>query len=181
MKKKIIAVFLIALQLCMTSCGKSSGSSTEFPASASTQDIAVSENKSTSESETEAGSNTAYSDYDIDLTQLSSTMVYSQVYDMVNNSDDYVGKIVKAKGSFSYFQDEQTGNEYYAVLINDATACCSQGIEFVLDGEYTYPDDYPSIGTEITVVGKFNYYKEDYYTYCQLTDATMKVDNSLSW
>jgi len=92
----------------------------------------------------------------------------------------YLGKTVKAKGPFSYFQ-ETDGREFFAVLISDATACCSQGIEFVLDGDHSYPADYPAIGTDITVVGKFNYYKEDYYTYCQLLDADMEVDQSLSW
>lgn len=118
-------------------------------------------------------------DIDIDLTQLNSTMVYAQVFDMVNNGDNYIGKTVKAKGPFSYYQ-EPDGREFFAVIISDATACCSQGIEFVPDGDYTYPDDYPAIGTEITVIGKFNSYKEDIYTYIQLTDATMEVDTSLS-
>lgn len=118
---------------------------------------------------------------DIDLTVLGSNMVYSQVYDMVTNSDDYVGKVVKATGSFAYYKDENTGNEYFAVLISDATACCSQGIEFVLDGDYTYPDDYPELGTELTVVGEFNYYKEDYSTYCQLLHAEMTDKKQLSW
>ena len=67
-------------------------------------------------------------------------------------------------------------------MISDATACCSQGIEFVLDGNYSYPEDYPSIGTEITVVGKFNYYTEDdFYTYCQLLNAEMQVNDKLTW
>lgn len=117
---------------------------------------------------------------DIDLTQLDSNMVYAQVADLVNNGDKYLGKTVKAKGPFSYFQ-ETDGREFFAVLISDATACCAQGIEFIWEGDHSYPDDYPSIGTEITVVGKFNYYKEDFYTYCQLLDADMEVDDSLSW
>ena len=48
--------------------------------------------------------------------------------------------------------------------------------------ELQYPDDYPSIGTEITVVGKFNYYTEDdFYTYCQLLNAEMEVNDKLTW
>lgn len=117
-------------------------------------------------------------EYDVDLTQLSASMVYAQVYDMVNNGDNYLGKTVKAKGPFSYFQ-ETDGREFFAVIISDATACCSQGIEFVLDGDYSYPDDYPDVGTEITVVGRFNYYKEGFYTYCQLLDAHIEEDTSL--
>ncbi len=111
------------------------------------------------------------SGYDVDLTNMSSSVVYATVYDMVYTSDNYVGKTVKVRGPFSYFQDPQTGNEYFAVLVNDATACCSQGIEFVLDGDYSYPDDYPEINTEITIAGKFNYYKEGYNTYVQLQNA----------
>jgi len=118
---------------------------------------------------------------DIDLTKLDANMIYAQVADMVNNGDSYLGKTVKVKGPFSYFQ-ESDGREFFAVLISDATACCSQGIEFVLDGNYSYPEDYPSIGTEITVVGKFNYYTEDdFYTYCQLLNAEMEVNDKLTW
>ena len=49
-------------------------------------------------------------------------MVYAQVYDMVANPDDYMGKSIRVKGPFSYFKDSQTGNEYFAVLVSDATA-----------------------------------------------------------
>jgi len=119
-------------------------------------------------------------EYDVDLTQLNSSMVYAQVYDMINQPDSYKGKTVKAKGNFAYFKDGVTEKEYFAVLISDATACCSQGIEFVLDGEHTYPNDYPAIDSEITVTGKFDYYKEDGNTYVQLTDAKLE-EGKLSW
>ena len=115
-----------------------------------------------------------YRDTDIDLTVMSGTMVYAQVSDMVYNCDQYVGKVVKAKGPLSYYKDEETGKEYLAVLISDATACCAQGIEFVC-GDRSYPEDYPEIGTEIAVTGVFNYYTEGYYTYVELQDAYMEV------
>ena len=110
-------------------------------------------------------------EYDVDLTTLSTSMIYGQVYDMVYNPEDYLGKTVKMRGPFAYYRDEATGNEYFAVLITDAMACCSQGIEFVLDGDYTYPDDYPELNTEITVVGRFNSYKEVSIPYSQLVGA----------
>ena len=108
---------------------------------------------------------------DIDLTALSSSMIYAQVYDMVYKSDEYTGKSVKVKGPFSYFKDANTGKEYFSVSVSDISACCSQAIEFVLKDERKYPDDYPALDTEITVVGNFHCYKEGVYTYCQLTDA----------
>ena len=122
-------------------------------------------------------SSTAECNYDIDLTQTNSNMIYAQVADMINNDDNYLGKTVKVKGPFSYFQ-ETDGREFFAVIISDATACCSQGIEFVLDGDHSYPEDYPEINTEIVVTGEFNYYKEGFVTYCQLLHANTKVDVS---
>jgi len=110
----------------------------------------------------------------LDLTALSSTMVYSEVYNMMNTPDDYMGRMVKMKGSFSIYEDESTGKIYYACIIADATACCSQGMEFVLKEARNYPEDYPSLGTEITVKGTFGTYQEGDYTYCQLSDAVME-------
>ena len=98
-------------------------------------------------------------------------MVYAQCYDMVYNPANYEGKTVRVRRPFAYFLDEDTNKEYFAVLISDATACCSQGIEFVLAGEHTYPDDYPEMDTVITVVGKFNSYEENGSPYVQLLDA----------
>ena len=72
---------------------------------------------------------------DIDLTQLSSSMIYAQVYDMVYKADEYTGKTVKVRGPFGYFRDANTGNEYFSVNVSDISACCSQTVEFVLKDE----------------------------------------------
>jgi hypothetical protein len=113
-------------------------------------------------------------EFDVDLTTLDSNMVYAQCYDMVYNPDKYTGKTIRAKGPFAYYLDPETNQEYFAVLISDATACCSQGIEFVLEGEHTYPDDYPEESTEITVVGTFRFYEENGSPYVQLKDARIE-------
>ncbi len=110
---------------------------------------------------------------DVDLTQLSSTMVYSEVYNMMTVPEDYIGKKVKMTGAFSVYHDEQQDINYYACIIQDATACCSQGMEFVLTDSYTYPDDYPAEGEEVTVVGTFDTYEEGEYTYCTLRNAEL--------
>lgn len=112
---------------------------------------------------------------DLDLTALSSTMVYSEVYNMMNTPDDYVGKTVKMTGTTSTYYDEATDTKYYACVIADAAACCSQGLEFVLD-ESEYDDgDYPSDGENIEVLGKFETYQENGLTYCHLTGSEMKI------
>ena len=110
---------------------------------------------------------------DVDLTKLSSTMVYSEVYNMMYTPDDYIGKTVKMKGQFSYYEDPETKAQYFACIIADATACCSQGLEFILSGEHTYPNDYPEVDSEITVTGTFETYKENGSQYCRLKNATL--------
>ena len=61
------------------------------------------------------------------------------------------------------------------MLISDATACCAQGIEFVLAGEHTYPDDYPELGSEIVIHGIFNTYEYETGAYVQLRDAVLET------
>ena len=100
-------------------------------------------------------------------------MVYSEVYNMMCEPDKYIGKTIKMNGLFTVYHDKSTGNKYFSCIIQDATACCSQGIEFVWKGDHSYPDDYPEPGTEIVVTGTFDTYTEDDIVYCQLLDAEL--------
>ena len=116
---------------------------------------------------------------DVDLTVLSSTMVYSEVYNMLyNDPAHYLGKTVKARGGFSIYQLVTDGvlqpdPVSYACIISDAAACCAEGMEFVLEGDLTYPDDYPELGTEITVIGEFQSYEENGMTWYHLVNARL--------
>lgn len=110
---------------------------------------------------------------DYDLTGMNSDMVYATVYQMMVNPDDYIGKTVKMSGPF-YPYTNADGTVYYpACIIEDALACCAQGMEFVVT-DARYPDDYPEMGTEITVIGTFETYQEDGYLYCHLIDAVLE-------
>ena len=108
---------------------------------------------------------------DLDLSEMSGTVVYAQVYDMMAEPEAYLGSRVRVKGRLSYYRDEESGKEYFAAVIADATACCAQGIEFVWAGTHRYPDDYPPLDTEVTVTGVFDTYDEDGITFVQLKDA----------
>jgi hypothetical protein len=121
-----------------------------------------------------SGHEDASSGVDVDLTQLSSTMVYSEVYNMFASPEDYIGKTIKMKGEFSIYQDETTDKVYYTCIIADATACCSQGLEFVWKGEHKYPEDYPELDSKITVTGEFQTYEEEGALYCTLIDAEIE-------
>ena len=165
--KKII-IFSILSAILFTACGK---------AEAQTETASVPEQVQETVSAVPRSPD-ADPASDIDLTTLSSTMVYSQVADMMYTPEKYVGQVVKAKGLFSVYHDNSKNKDYFAVLIQDATACCAQGLEFVWEGDHVYPDDYPEAGKEITVMGKFNTYQEDDgATYCQLLEAELTVNS----
>ena len=99
---------------------------------------------------------------------------------MMTAPEDYIGKTVRMKGQFALYQATDANGQpvpdqiYFACVIADATACCQQGLEFVLAGDVRYPDDYPELGTDITVVGEFQTYMEGEYQYCHLIDSTME-------
>lgn len=111
---------------------------------------------------------------DVDLTKLSSTMVYSEVYNMMYTPENYIGKTVKMSGMFVAYTNQDQSQFYPAVIVADATACCSQGLEFVLEGNPSYPEGYPEIETDITVIGTFETYLEDGNTYCRLKNARIE-------
>lgn len=106
---------------------------------------------------------------DVDLTVLSPTMIFAEVYNMMATPDDYVGKVVKISGKYYSVTDKEDGKTYFYVLIKDATACCEQGMEFIWDeGTHAYPEEYPAEESEVTITGIFNYYVEDGLTFCYL-------------
>jgi len=180
MKRVCKVCIVMWLLICLSACGSTNkvdktskdAAVTEEP-SVRTEDpssiIDESDSKEDKASEKAEG-------IDVDLTTLSSTMVYSEVYNMMTTPDDYMGKTVKMDGTFSVYEDENTGKTYFACLVSDATACCSQGIEFCTKEELKYPEDYPEVGAYIKVTGTFDKYDEDGTTYCQLIDAKMETE-----
>ncbi|MBO4914284.1 MAG: hypothetical protein J5449_03675 [Oscillospiraceae bacterium] len=105
---------------------------------------------------------------DVDLTQMNATMVFAEVSNIMYMPDDYLGKIIRMEGTAVSSTDPETGVTYYAVIIQDATACCASGLEYVLaKGEYP-PDE-----TEVTVTGEFELYEDNGVLYCRLKDATI--------
>ena len=182
--KRIFCLLLAAcMMLSLCACGKGrekdAGNDTlssNEEASASAESIPTPKEQETpGESKP---SQPAAGKVDVDLTVLSSTMVYSEVYNMLYNDPAYyLGKTVKAKGTFSLYQLVTDGvlqpdPVAYACIIADATACCAQGLEFALAGKPVYPDEYPELGAEITVVGTFEWYEEDGCRYYRLGNAS---------
>jgi hypothetical protein len=109
---------------------------------------------------------------DVDLTEMSSTMVYAEVYNITNNPDKYMGKTIRMSGPYQASYYDETGLYYHYVIVEDAAACCAQGLEFIWNGEHTFPDDYPLAQAKIEVTGVFGSYEELGITYYYLA-----VDN----
>lgn len=108
---------------------------------------------------------------DEDLTEMSATVIYSKVYDMLVNGSDYQGKTIRMQGLFSSYYDEVEADTRYGCIIQDATACCAQGLEFILSEDL---DKYPKEGDEITVVGTFELVDDGKYLTAVIKDAVME-------
>lgn len=111
---------------------------------------------------------------DLDLTKMSATMIYSTMFDMLVMAEDYLDKNIKVSGWFETYQDTESGELYYAVVVPDATACCQQGLEFVWPGKHTYPDDFPKPGEDITVTGLYKLIENDGVSYTYLEASSVE-------
>lgn len=176
--KKIYSLLVLGLVLLLNACqgaskeiGPTGQGSTAVPpvtlsSAADTASAAASDSGAAQGQPTEAGL------YDLDLSLMGSSLVYANVYDMMMNPGKYLGKHIRIRGNFA---TASVGDVvYFACIIPDATACCSQGLEFVLAKERAYPAEYPKEGTEITVSGIFDIYYEGNQAYFRLKDAEMQ-------
>ncbi len=123
-----------------------------------------------------AGGGPTYDKVDFDLTAMGSDMVYATVYDMMAYPENYEGKVVRMSGPFYHSREEAYDNDYFFVIIRDATACCAQGLEFVWgDGTRAWPADYPAEEDEVVVTGVFERYTERSVNYIHLVDANLEL------
>ncbi len=110
-----------------------------------------------------------------DLTVLDTQMAYVQLSNMMLSPEDYEGKTVKLQGRFAHAAEQD--REFFVCYLLDATACCSQSLEFETDGTYDFPEAYPPEQSEITVFGTFNVYEYNGFRMYRLRHA--EVDYTL--
>jgi hypothetical protein len=97
-------------------------------------------------------------------------------YKKVDGTWRYVGKRIKMKGVFSSYYDDVVKKRFYGCVIADALACCSQGLAFELAKSRKYPEEFPDEGTQITIIGDFDYVVEegeDDVSYAVIRNAKM--------
>lgn len=115
--------------------------------------------------------------YDLDLTECSATVVYAEVFNMMNTPDEFVGKRIRMEGICATYA--YPDHLVYGCIIADATACCKQGMEFVLTDDYE-AEDYPKPGSEIVVSGIFDLYQAGEFTFCHLRDCELEAETPAS-
>lgn len=88
----------------------------------------------------------------MDLSDMSYTMAYAQVYSMVMAPKRHQGETLKIKGSYYGFQTQE-GQDVHLILIIDEAGCCEVGMEFQITGNLAWPQDYPPNNSIILLTG----------------------------
>ena len=178
----LLALFCVFIHAgCSTSSADGKQPPANTVAETMNEQMDATDGKDTGSKSTSSASNKAqskektYDKVDYDLTQMNSDMVYSTIYNMLNTPEDYLGKIVKVKGTMATFHDEQTDQYYYSCVIADAMACCSQGLEFIWGDGTHEPSEYPEDGADLVVTGVFETYEENNVMYYRLNHATITM------
>lgn len=174
--KRSIFLLLFMCMVCvsLSGCSKDAVQAQALPVTEDTESTApslppIAEDTQTAETVEQSD------DVDVDLTELVSTLVYAEVYGMMMNPEEYMGKTVKMSGSYYASFIEETNSYYHFVIIEDAAACCQSGLEFIWNGDHAYPDDYPADNTKVEVEGVFDSYDELGQTYYYLSADDIKV------
>ena len=78
------------------------------------------------------------------------------------------------EGRFEIYGDPDKEDPYLGCIVNDATACCSVGLRFVLTDDYTSAD-FPLNGSDIIITGVFETYEYQDCTFGEVQNAQMTV------
>lgn len=175
MMKKALFIMLCAAALVLTGCVQKETPDTTVNALTAVVPTVQAESSTAVPIFSEATDAPAseFSAMKIDLTSMSSTMVYSYVFNMISTPDDFIGQRFRIRGIYDEQYWDQTNLTYHYIVIVDATACCAQGLEFVL----TDPNAaYPQVGEEFEISGIFGTYEEEGNLYIQIAaDSIRKV------
>ncbi len=148
MKKILFAAFVLTLISTLTLCAapkKNNAGQSQTSAAAPAKSA-------------KTAAPVTYSKIDLDLTKQSATMIYAQVFNMMLDPASFDGKVIKLNGACAIYHDEGLNKDFYACIVMDATACCAQGLEFVLSDQYK-KSQYPTANQEITITGLFQTYQ----------------------
>lgn len=120
----------------------------------------------------------------MDITGFSKSMAFAEVSNIYITPEDYIGKTLKMKGTFKYFQalDKSTqpipGKYYFMIIIADTMGCCGVAMEFIPKEPYIFPDDFPNQEEVIKVSGVIKKEKNEHgEEKIRLTEAVIEATN----
>lgn len=93
---------------------------------------------------------------DIDFTQMSGTVAYSQVMMMMYQPEDYWNQSIRIHGIY-YPMDTPEFGLVHLLLILDDTLCCQGFVEFYLPQGSVYPEN----GAQIGLLGNYIYVEDE--------------------
>jgi uncharacterized membrane protein YcgQ (UPF0703/DUF1980 family) len=106
-----------------------------------------------------------------DLTQLSSTMLYAEMYNIMTAPEKYLGKTIKMSGVYNSICIGEEDKCYHFLIVTDAGGCCPTGLELIINGKDVYPED----KTPIEVYGELKSYEFSDETYYRLAVDDIKI------
>ena len=89
---------------------------------------------------------------------------------------NYLDAVIRIRGTLDFYV-KSSGQECSMVMVQDATACCGQGLEFVRKNDGIYSNSCPDYGQEVVVTGRFEIYQEDGASFIHLVDAELEWDH----
>lgn len=168
-KKKILLILIFVLSISLYGCGQAKNNSNEKIVN---DTVSQSEHPDFDKMKNEIKTK---DEEIIDLRDLNGNIIYAQVFSLLSEPEKYEGKTIRVRGLY-YGEPDPNGKDYYHfVFISDAAACCQQGLEFVRDGNFKVPEDYPSLEQNIEVSGIWGKYKDGENTFWRLNSAKMKI------
>lgn len=93
----------------------------------------------------------------LDLSRMSSTMVFAKLYEIGTSPEEYKGKIMRVEGVYQVAKDEVDGKNYHVLLISDAAACCN----FSFEVQWLPNEKLPRKGSRVIVEGFFGFIYDD--------------------
>ena len=139
--KKVFCWCLLMVMVLISGCSKRAAEGVESDGSSDAR---------------EASSSLTFPKADIDFTRMNYNMISGKLFDVLIDSQKYLGKTIRFKGQYFPTREESLGVTMHSVLIYDATACCQTGLQFELINSENIDESelYPSVSENIEIFGK---------------------------
>lgn len=107
----------------------------------------------------------------LDLSRMSPTMAYAQLYNIFMEQEKYVGQTIKMRGQYVAMRDENEVAKYHFVMVYDNAACCQLGMEFLM----TPAENLPKDNSLIELTGVFDICNDAGEKFCVLRVKEVSV------